>query len=680
MPTVNQDIEVRLKGDQILDQVTKKLGIFNKEGLAMGVAFAGVNIAIGLAQSAITGFMDYIQKGVEMNREFEMSLARVANTMDSFSQTSMPAVREELLTMSVAFAENVNTLASGLQRFIREGASTTEGLHELAAAEKLNIITNEGLESSSDALVTSMEVFNLTSGHAGYIAENLNKIWSKTGLSMNDIANIMGRSAGQIRENGLSMDDLVAALYELEQQGYKGISMTTALRDALEDYKKIQKLVTDGQKAMNDAIGDIPDISSKLEKVMGTKALIAEQMKQLGAISQIDLGGWTDLGSLFDQQMITDAQKYFDLLQKQGITTLKAFNEASGKKALQGLNPDFGLIGIPKDLQRLIQSFYYLNDHIIETGDSIDDLDSLIAENRKKFDDASEAIAEYSTQLSDIRAERTRLTAMHEITIEQHYMELGMLSAAYANKIQNAEARNLINTLRQQQTEIDKLTRKNDEYSMQSTANTIEEMKIQLQSLDHRGRMTREQRQRMKELERASLELRIKETENQLAIDKITYDMTPEQQHLEMIKAIMGEELFIIQDTYNREIQALKDKQAAIQLLLEEQQQIQSTAQTFLNQNTPPVYSFGNRGPGWRGGRQSGGPIFETGLYTLHKGEYVVPKSGTTAGTPSKTNVNIKIDLTVKNQDNAERLAMRIGELIAQGYLKGVDCVYHLGG
>ena len=701
MPTVYQDIEVRSKGDQILDQITKKLGLASSSGIAMGVAFAGVNIGMNVLQQTFTGIIDYFQQGVEMNREFETSMVKLGNSLREFDKGALSSLKSSLLSFSIIFAEDINKLTAGLQDFIREGYGVADSLSMLYQSELLAKAVNEELNLANETIITTMEVFGLEVESTSYITEHLNDIMSSTGLTLYQINNLLGLSADKIADVGLSFDDLIDIMTALESEGLKPRTMITKLTEVLGDYGETQDYIAKG-KGLSFDDSSITSIIDKVDALSKTTEYTIDQVAELNKQAQMRVTSGVDVSGGLDKDFVARATQGFENMKSAGAATAEDFIRYWGDDGVTGKLNEYILALYEAEAQNKKTK----SDAI--TG-SFQRLNKEIGENQTKFDAANTAITDYVDQMNDVSGEQNRLTAIHGITIEQHYMELGMIDASYASKIQDAAARSLINTLRTQQNEIDELTRANQVYSMETTSNNLEEMQLQLSAMDHRGRMTRTQKQLMKELERADLELRIKTTENQLAIDKITYNMDPEEKRLELIKTVMGEELFTTQDTYNQEMAALIEKETFIEgKLAEEKQKKRDAYQEMLsdaieyhnkllelerNRGLVSAEDFGkisanqpvnplSGSMGWKyyHGFQFGGPVLETGLAMVHRGEYVVPRSGSTPTAPTRTQVNINIDLTIKNQDNAEHLAMKIGELIAQGYLKGVDCVYHLGG
>ena len=99
-----------------------------------------------------------------------------------------------------------------------------------------------------------------------------------------------------------------------------------------------------------------------------------------------------------------------------------------------------------------------------------------------------------------------------------------------------------------------------------------------------------------------------------------------------------------------------------------------------------PPETMGPLAPGyrWLGSKQHGTPyVPQTGLYTLHQGEAVIPKHQNTSGR-GKTIIKVEmppitINAVIKNETSIENLGSRIGSAIAAGFISGVDSEFEIG-
>ena len=84
MAKVWVEIGVKDNASSVIDNVTKKLGIFNKEGIAMGISFALVNKAIDLAQRGFQMLTDAIVGSIRRGIDLQYNLVLMKNTVKNF--------------------------------------------------------------------------------------------------------------------------------------------------------------------------------------------------------------------------------------------------------------------------------------------------------------------------------------------------------------------------------------------------------------------------------------------------------------------------------------------------------------------------------------------------------------------------------------------------------------------
>jgi len=640
MPEVSVDLKAKDQMSSVLEHVTQRLGIFNKQGLAMGIAFAGVNIAVQGLQQAIQGMIDYIQRGVEANREFQLSMARLSVAVNDFGNITLGDLQSSLKNFSVMFATDLNTLTDGLRNFIREGYSAAESTRLLFEAERLATVTGDDLATVQHGLITAMEVFNLSTSDASDIIKKFNDITSTTGLSISDIDNVLSRSAGTIRTANISFSDIVNILYTLENQGYSSRAMLVKLKEVLDTFPTGFKL---------DILPEdtVTSIDTKFKKISGAVQFTTAMMRQLGQISQMDLTSGLDISAYFSEEKIKWAKGYFDTLNKQGITTLEQFNSAMGQTAAKALNADFQFIGIDRDLWQLLRAYYQYNDMVAANSTMIDD-------NASKVSTWAKQLKQINSTLQTLRA----TLATNQAALAQIGQELSDLGTDRSFTIQMHDATAAVT---EQEDAIRSLQRISDQYALSQKKNSLEIMKIQYSAMGERHGLTREQKEAIAALEKTNAGLQIQEQEQQIAMMTIQQNgLQTAQDNLDAIKRQHDEAM------YNREIRDLDANIAAKNALYASTLQVitdtndKITAQQDLwrsnelikmiswakNMHTWYSHAYGSSTTGTTGtttttpkapkatlkmpwerrGYQTGGLVQETAPALVHKGEFIIPK------------------------------------------------------
>ena len=692
------------KASSPLQRITGGFNLLSKEGLAAGATFAIVSKGLDLVISSFDSLIDYIQDGIKMNREFEYSITQLAASMNKFDSTSMSQMKESIKDISVAFGTDLNTVTESLRTFIREGYTASDAATMLYSSMKLATVTGADLSNVMDATNTITEVFNYDIDTAGYVMQGLNKITSTTQLTMEDISNIIAKSSDSIRRTGISYDDVLSIIYNLDKEGKNHKILLTDVKNIIDNYPNSLQNMADGYKLVSDGINDI---NTKFEKITGTRGFTASQMKVLGQIRQMDLTSGVDFGSMFDASTISVALEFFDELNSKGITTLNQFN-AKLRETPEAFNVWSEMpIAENRDILQLIRMYYYTNDQAAKESESIQrgyfkTLASDLDNYKTKISDTTTAMETNRANIADWTKELGRMTAIHNLNSDLHYMELGLKNASYAAQIQDMATRDLVNSIREQQDAIQKLRDANDAYSLSSQKYSLQELMIQRAAMDHHGRLTRSQRKQMDTIEKAQMDLRIKSQENQIAMDTIKQNgLNKDEKRLNEIKTFYGEELYTIQDTYQKEYDALQDRINNEQKLLwanfwviqdYNQKILQNEVDTFNArsalwasnpalalkilgaQTAPNAFSLMPILP--LAPKQSGGYISETRPYLLHAGETVIPANKTVN---NERNVRIDVNAKIYNYSDIPDLANKIAQAVAAGYITGVESKFTVG-
>jgi len=687
----------------VIDNVAKRLGIFSQQGIAMGIGFAALTKGIQFAEQAISAMIDYIAKGIEMNREFELSMARLSVSIVDFDM-SIENLSTDLKYMSVMFGTDLNTLTLALRNFTREGFSASEATKMLFQTEKFAIATNEDLTSAQHSVIETMETFGLGSESTNYIIEKLNQIISKTGLTLADISRIMGQSSTVVQESGINFETFANILYTLDDKGVGTRRMFTELEDTIKNLNSTTLKI----------LGVVDDVSTKFETITATTAFTKLSLDKLAELKEMDLSKPFDISTYFDKEKWDNAVETVRLLKTEGITTLEQFNalmaSSKGPVSIGGEK----LVQEGLDITKLIRIILAYNDWTGQATDSTQALKDEITKLGKETDiyiatleTTNIAIETNKDNIADWIKEQEKLTTLHGLNEDIRYMGMGLEDASYAEKIHNVATKELIDSIRVQREEIDALNEANSRYSLESNKNNLAIMKIQYEADGQRRGLTRGQQRMIKDLQHADMGLRISMTENQLAIDQKTLDLSPEEKRLNQLSMWYNEEIYLRQDAYKTEMIALDEKikleydkmqmnynnvtmwnnkliqsdldAYAARVKVWEQEHGQSWGQVGVappGVPAPPGYTQSylitppevyNRSPLPK--LQMGGYIPETAPYLLHRGETVIPANKNTS---NNNTINIVNHVNVNNSGEIDtnKLCSAIATATREGILK----------
>jgi hypothetical protein len=693
----NIDVVVKATdhASNVLDRLVSKFGITTSQGLAMGATFAVVTKSMDYLMQGFQKAVDYIKEGIEANRQYELSLTKLQMSLVDFD-TPIKQVEQLLRGFSIYFATDLGIITEGLRTFIREGYNVSDSLQFLNRTLMLYNTTNDNFEDVQRAVISTMEVFDYDASNMGYVIQKINEVIGTTGMSISDFDRILSRSTDAIRNNVIGFDDLVNILYTLDQQGYGTLGMIRKIQEILENPTQFKIEVLPENL--------VPDVKSKFDAISGTTKFTADRILQLNKIKQMMISEPFDFTATIDEYKWNQALDIFDQLKKKGIETWDdlqkagditvatdwAFDMATGTSVVTSKVKDLNSATLD-----LIKTFVYNNQIADETfgetaAGKISRLEGILDKLQNQLSNYNTALKNSQENFNKLTSQRTEMTTLHPLQNDLRYISMGLQDATYSSKIFNDATRELVDSIREQHEEIDSLNRVNQIYNMEQNKNTLEIMRIEYDAMGHRGRMTRDQKQTIEELERANMGLRISTAENQLQIDQATMNLDPLEKRLDQTKLWYDEEIFIIQDTYNKELTALNDKITAEQKLLNDNYEKIKDINAKILQNDIDTYNArsslygvspqvsGFNLPSWVPKLQTGiDYVPHTGPYILHQGEKVVSKN------QNKTSgiINLKVDIapwTINVTDNTDiqTLTRRIELAIQSGLINGVTTTY----
>jgi len=608
MGEVATDIVAHDRASAVLNKVSQKLGIFNKQGLAMGVAFAGITMGINAAMGALQKFNQWVGESVQKFYEFEKAMAEVSTLLDQTTRQQLPEMTHEIDAMSQIFAKSAVDLARGLYQVVSAGVDATKATQVLYESAKLAAAGLTSVETAVDAVTTVMNAYHMSADHAHMVTNVLMKAVEKGKQRIDDLANALGYVVPIAAQAAISFQEVAAAIATLTQQGINSHKAARGLRQVIsslispsEDTKKamielgvyVDELTIEAEglsgtlNRLYDATGGSAEkFSDIFQNVMAFSTALALTGDQATTFADI-LGYMSDefdkLQDAFEEIQTTSgfakkqmeefgnsldralgkAASDFDQAGANVVNWAKAFVLAgfSVSGAMDKIDQNEALVNVTDKIEMFKSAAAAMSSHL-------EDLFNTMTDKERLMDKLAAGIEKFQKQATDLRAQREILKQTHQYQVDLRYITLGLKDASYASKINDATTQNLVNTIREANQQIEELNKKNTEYSIQSQKNQLEMLKIQQAASGRRGRLTREEKDRLKELQDADTELRIKMLENQIEISETKQDISPYQKQLDAIKAFNNEQIYLTQNTYQRELDALnnniKEKELAI--------------------------------------------------------------------------------------------------------------------
>lgn len=432
---------------------------------------------------------------------------------------------------------------------------------------------------------------------------------------------------------------------------------------------------------------------------------------KLKELDQMDLSGKVDIGGAIDQARWQGALEFIDRLGTMNVSTLDEFNKVFNldwAKLQFSYDKSTGLGRLLSDIDSIpgmakrIRDLLAYNDWFKGAfpTDEVETWQQALGRTVSTIQTNQTVLAGLNATLEQCKQDLADLTELRQFTIDSH----------------NATA-----AVQDQTDAIDALQHVVDQYTLSQMKNNLEIMKIQYNA-DSRHGLTRDQKDRIAQLEHENQGIQIKEEENQIEMQEIRVDgLYNAQEALDQIRRQHDDAM------YNEEIRDLdkniKDKNAlystTLTSIMDTNAAIATAQATFRNTELTKTidwarnmhtwldYAHGSETEGstamenplaetfsraWsqhitqtHGGVPSatdllrmakglppipgldvGGTILETGIAQVHKGEYIVPPGRTG---PSGGDVNVNVDIDVKASlgqgENVEEWGKRLGSGIS---------------
>ena len=627
----------------VVDHCAQRLGIFSKEGIAMGVGFAITNKIIEFGLQMFGKLTDFIGGSVDAYKEWQDAIVRTSNQLTDQEQVLLPRIITQVKELGRTYEESSVKLLAGFTQVHRAGFSVSSSLMILDASEKLAKVDGAELTTTISLMTGAMRTWKIEATDSSDTANKLNVAMDNTTFGAEDLYSVITTLGPIVEQMNVGFDDFLALLVTLNRQGFDSTgkvtrilnSSLTALIDpgekAADVFKKygivLDPIITQGEgligtirrvtNATDDQIGVWNTLLGSGQAVSVMLALTSNNMQDFAEAQELigdnagdldkdfknvtqtlswEFGKWGPImrglqrdmgGSLFGNAFNVDDPEMKATLAQAAKNLGYEFNEKLGTVKLkfnygplaqhefmpyQIANNWGNQVADPRmkaELKTLSQEFNKV--YVSMKGDAafqaksgpvveyFTNLNSKIVELAATYQLAVKQRDQYEKDISDLSAQKSTLETIHKYTQALQAIPLAFTNAAYSNRIFDDSTRALVDHMRSEYDQIKELEREGDAYSLAGQKNSLAMMKIQQAALGNRGRMTRDQKQQMKTLQAAELDLQIKELENQIQIGEIKQDgLTDEEERLDQIKTDMQVYVADLNDSYQKDMDNLQ--------------------------------------------------------------------------------------------------------------------------
>jgi len=509
--------------------------------LEMLTAAERLHITTGAELADTTSLMNTASKIWNLNTSDSMTIAAKLNTFLDNTNYTASSLTESMRTLGVTFQEvgvNIEQYLAMLMTGDTEGASAMN--------------TNRGLTTALDNLLKPSAAANDLLREHGLILDPLiiksqgftgviNEINSALGGNIGEMTTVFGSAKAATTIMAMSGDDLNSFAKNLNLLG-------NSTEDFNKDYGTAMSTFASKSRQWNNVITSVQtDIGAALA----------------GGISGFDIGSYSDkavenvsksLGKaqseiLYNIGRYENAEVPVEWLGETTTNIYSKYTEEVKKLVTEA--------GKAAKFDPIVSHFKTFNTTIMEQSDL--------------YQNVVAQLATYKNELADLYSQQNVLTQVHEYNEALKFIPYALKNATYDTYIFDESTRALVDSIRIQTDEIKRLQDATNEYTMIQRANSIETMQIQLSGMEHRGRLTRSEQSRLKELQKIDLEYKISTTQNQQSIEQIKQNgLNADEIRLEDIVMAYNTTLYQLTDTYKKDYDALSqnisDKQSIIKL------------------------------------------------------------------------------------------------------------------
>jgi len=264
---VFEELKVRFTGEDglsgILGNITGGMGGASKQGLAMGAAFAVVQMAIQAVMKAIQAMIKFVQESIQAYIKFEKGLAEVSTLLSDTSP--LEGYSEGLRQLALDSGESLDTLTKGLYQVISASVDAGAAMDVLTVANRAAIGGLSDTETAVDAITSIMNAYGYSAAEAEQISDHLFTAVKYGKTTFGELAAGIGPVITMAASLGVSFDEVAASIATMTRNGIQTTNAVTYLRGALRSILK----PTDQTKEMAKELGITFDATTLKAKGLG---------------------------------------------------------------------------------------------------------------------------------------------------------------------------------------------------------------------------------------------------------------------------------------------------------------------------------------------------------------------------------------------------------------------------
>lgn len=241
--------------------------IGNVQSLGSGFQNAGVGLSVGVTAPFIAGFSKAIEIGSQYEQSMNMFAAVTNATADEMKKADELALQlGNDLTLPGISAKDA---AEAMTELGKAGMTASEAM--AATKGTLQLATAAGIDAAKAAEITAnaLNMFNLQANEAGRVSDLLAGAANASSAEITDIAQSLQQAGSVFANAKVPIEDVVALIAELANQGIKGSDAGTSLKTMMQRLQSPTDNAAAALKALNVQVYDQTGAMKPMRDIIG---------------------------------------------------------------------------------------------------------------------------------------------------------------------------------------------------------------------------------------------------------------------------------------------------------------------------------------------------------------------------------------------------------------------------
>ncbi len=287
-----------------LDNSGLKRGALDAVGMVQGMAskIARINPFAGLAAAAGLAFIAISKDAYKLSKEFQHAMKEVETISDA-TKENFKGMSAEVFKLSTITTDSPVKLAKAYYQIVSAGYDGAKGLKLLEVATKSATAGVTDTMTAADGITTVLNAFKIKAEESEHVADVLFQTVKLGKTNFEELASNMATVAPLAAANGISFEQVSAAVATLTKQGTPTAQAMTQIRSAIiaanevledgwsksmslqEAFQMIYKSTDGNQSKLREMLGRVEAVNAVLGVSGQNAKMAAEDLKSYANVA-----------------------------------------------------------------------------------------------------------------------------------------------------------------------------------------------------------------------------------------------------------------------------------------------------------------------------------------------------------------------------------------------------------